>query len=78
MLSDHLSSVAAKKSNPLELRDQKKEGKANHHLNNLFHESMLQKRLSGGIGDKVAAPASHISFTKELGRAFMTPIDSSV
>ena len=79
MLSDHMSSVTTSGSNnPLVMRGQKEKGKANHHINNLFHESILQKRLSGKVVDKVSAPPSHISFSKEVGRAWMTPLDQNV
>lgn len=42
MLSDHLHQKKGKK-NPLYSRDDKMTGKSKHDINNLFHESHLQK-----------------------------------
>jgi hypothetical protein len=47
-------------ANPLIMRDVKVSEKANHYLHNLFHESVLQKRLSSNLGsEKVSAPLTH-------------------
>lgn len=51
------------------------QSKKDHRINNVFHQSSYQSMLSGKNG-KIAAPTSHVSMKKELGRAFMTPIDN--
>ena len=51
------------------------QAKRDHRLNNVFHQSSYQNLLSGGKG-RVHAPSSHTSMKKEVGRAFMTPIDN--
>lgn len=50
--------------------------KRDHTMNNVFHQSSLQNMLNGKNNGKVSAPASHASMSKEVGRAFMTPIDN--
>lgn len=74
MLSDHLRTSQGYEKNPLLSRDRRISGKSGHSINNVFHESQLQKRLSAG-GEKISAPHSHLSFGKDTGRAFMTPLD---
>lgn len=69
------SSVASTQSrskfDPLE-----NHAKADHTINNIFHQSSLQQALTGNKSGKVHAPPSHSSMQKEVGRAFMTPNDS--
>jgi hypothetical protein len=50
--------------------------KRNHDINNIFHQSALQKRLTDSKNSTIHAPSSHISLSKEHGKAFMTPADN--
>ena len=77
-----LSKDTAPKSNPKssQLRSKfdlnENHAKNDHTLNNIFHQSSLQQILSGDKSGKVHAPLSHSSLQKEVGRAFMTPVDN--
>ncbi|CAI2366560.1 unnamed protein product [Moneuplotes crassus] len=51
------------------------QSKKDHTINNVFHQSSYQNVLSGKDGN-ISAPLSHVSLKKDLGRAFMTPIDN--
>jgi hypothetical protein len=50
--------------------------KRNHQINNIFHQSSLQSRWAGDNKGSVHAPATHSSLMKEMGKAFMTPVDN--
>lgn len=52
------------------------DAKADHTINNIFHQSSLQQLLSGNKSGKVNAPLTHSSLQKEIGKAFMTPSDN--
>ena len=70
-----VKSIASSKSKRSKYDPKEAQSKKDHSINNVFHQSSYQNILSGKNG-KIAAPNSHVSLKKELGRAFMTPIDN--
>lgn len=69
------STAASAKSERVKFDPKEAQSKGDHRINNVFHQSSYQNFLSGKDG-KISTPSSHVSLKKELGRAFMTPIDN--